>query len=76
MPLFSNSYALSFFFKEKDLEMLNNIRVVIIEEEEVEIYNDITYNALGSEIKENKTRKDYNASTGSIRVKIEGVFFY
>jgi hypothetical protein len=33
-------------------------------------------NALESENKGNKTRKDYNALIGSIRVEIRGVFFY
>jgi hypothetical protein len=32
--------------------------------------------ALESENKGNKTRKDYNALTGSIRAEVRGVFFY
>jgi hypothetical protein len=55
--------------------MLDDVRVAIIEREEVKIYNDIAYNILKSEIKGNKTRKDYNALIDLIRVEVRGVFF-
>jgi hypothetical protein len=76
MPSFSSLYTLSFLFKEKDLEMLDDIRVVIIREKKVEIYSNIIYNAFKSEIKRNETYKDYNALTGPIRIDVKGVFFY
>jgi hypothetical protein len=56
--------------------MLGNIRITIIKEEEIKIYNNIIYDALRSEIKGNKTHKDYNALIDLIRVEIRGVFFY
>jgi hypothetical protein len=42
----------------------------------VEINKGTVCSALESKNKGNKTRKDCNALTGSIRVEIRGVFFY
>jgi hypothetical protein len=76
ISLFSSLYALSFFFKKEDLGMPDNIKVIIIKEKKVEIYNDITYSVLRNEIKGNETRKDYNALTDLIKIEVRGVFFY
>jgi hypothetical protein len=45
-------------------------------EKVVKINKDTVYSALESKNKGNKTRKDYNTLTDSIKVEIRGVFFY
>jgi hypothetical protein len=42
----------------------------------VKINKGTACSVLESENKGNKTCKDYNALTGSIRVEVRGVFFY
>ena len=52
--------------------------VTMAKEKKVKIYKGTAYGVLKSEIKENKTRKDYNALTGPIKVTVgvRGVFSY
>ena len=54
------------------------MRVTMAKKKKVKIYKGTAYNILKSEIKENKTRKDYNALIDSIKVIIgvRGVFSY
>jgi hypothetical protein len=75
MPSFFSLYTLSFPFKEEDLEMLNDVKVVMIEEEKIKICSDAVYGVLKSEIKENETRKDYNTLTDPAKAEIKSVFF-
>jgi hypothetical protein len=93
LSLFSSSYSLSFSFSQGS-EGLDNIRVIMIKkkkddkksletarvvlEQEVKVYKDTTNDALRSEIKGNKTRKDYNALIGSIIMiaDVRSVFNY
>jgi hypothetical protein len=81
--LFSSSYSLSFSFS-RGLEGPDDVRVAITKKEEdnkksletvravlgqeAKVYGGTTSGALGSEIKGNKTRKDYNALIGPIIV--------
>jgi hypothetical protein len=52
---FSSLYTLSFLFREEDSKMLDDVRVAIAKEKKIKIYNNIIYDILRSEIKENKT---------------------
>jgi hypothetical protein len=45
-------------------------------EKVVEINKGTACDALESENKGNKTRKDYNALTGFIKAGVRGIFFY
>jgi hypothetical protein len=84
---FSSSYSLSFPFNQGS-EGPDDVEVIMIKKKEddkkgletarailgrkAKVYEDTTSDVLRSEIKGNKTRKDYNALTGPIIV-IAGV---
>jgi hypothetical protein len=93
LPSFSSLYSLSFSFsqgsegpddvgvtmtkkKKNDKKSLETTRVV--SRREVKIYEDTTSGVLRSEIKENKTRKDYNTLIGLtiMIVSVRSVFNY
>jgi hypothetical protein len=93
LPSFLSSYSLSFPFN-RGLEGLDDVGVAIAEEEEdskkglktteailgweAKVCGGTASGALGSEIKGNETRKDYNALTGPaiVTAGVGSVFGY
>jgi hypothetical protein len=93
LPSFSSLYSLSFSFSQGS-ERLDDVKVIMIKKkkndkkglettrailrQEVKIYEDITNDVLESEIKGNKTRKDYNALIDPVIVtaSVRSVFNY
>jgi hypothetical protein len=75
VPSFLSSLSRAFPFNWDDSDWPDEIGVAMAEKV-VEINEGTACDALESENKGNKTHKDCNALTGSVRAGVRGVFFY